>query len=285
MSKAPLIALLTDFGTFDPYAGILKAVISQIAPGIPIVDLTHEVPPGDVLRAAIYLWQSRRFFPVETVFVCVVDPGVGTTRRGLLLRSNSQTFIGPDNGIFSYVMNTEDQVWELTQQEYMLPNVSATFHGRDVFAPVAAYSALGVEANAFGPRIPQPNSLPNPILVAKADGRLSGEVLYSDRFGNILTSLGRFVEISTGQFSIEPWVNIQPGPANFPIYSPDLTYLWLPSGETLRWVHTFANLEGVECGCLVGSSGLLEIVANGNRVDQILKLLPHDPIILGTFGK
>jgi S-adenosyl-L-methionine hydrolase (adenosine-forming) len=284
MNRAPLIALLTDFGSADPYAGILKAVISQIAPGTPILDLTHEVPPGDILRAAIYLWQSRRFFPIETVFVCVVDPGVGTTRRGILLRSNSQTFIGPDNGIFSFVMNSDDQVWELTQQEYMLSNLSTTFHGRDVFAPVAAHVALGVEVNAFGPRISQPNKLPTPILEATTDGRLSGEILYSDRFGNMLTSLGKFVEIPTGEYSLEPWVRVQSGPAIHHNYSPDLNFLWLPSGEKLRWVHTFANLECDECGFLVGSSGLLEIAANRSRADQILKLSPHDPIILGTTG-
>jgi len=285
MSKTSLIVLLTDFGSVDPYAGILKGVISQIAPGIPVMDLTHEIPPGDVLRAAIFLWQSRRFFPVETVFLCVVDPGVGTNRRGILLRSNLQTFIGPDNGIFSYVISPEDQVWELTEQEYMLPNLSSTFHGRDVFAPVAAYAALGVEADAFGLRINQPLNIPPPTLVETGDGRLEGEVLYSDRFGNVLTSLGRFVEISTGRYSIEPWVYIQSKQGLSLIYLADRDFLWLPSGEKLRWVGTFANLERGECGFLVGSSGLLEIVANGTRADQVLTLLPHDPIILGTSGK
>jgi len=285
MSKIPSIVLLTDFGSVDPYAGILKGVISQIAPAVPIMDLTHEVPPGNVLRAAIYLWQSRQFFPVKTVFLCVVDPGVGTNRRGILLQSKSQTFIGPDNGIFSFVMNPEDQVWELTQQEYMLPNLSATFHGRDMFAPVAAYAALGVESNAFGLRINQPLNIPPPTLVETGDGRLEGEVLYSDRFGNVLTSLGKFVEISGGQYSVEPWVHFQSEAADSIFYSADRSILWLPSGEKLRWVYTYDNLERGECGFLIGSSGLLEIVANGTSADQILNLLPHDPIILGTSGK
>jgi len=282
MSKAPLIALLTDFGSDDPFVGILKAVIVQIAPGIPIIDITHAIPPGDVQRAAVYLWQSRGYFPVNTVFLCVVDPGVGTARRGILLRSNSQTFIGPDNGIFAYIMTSQDQVWELTQHEFMLPNISNTFHGRDIFAPVAAYAALGVDTNSFGNRFQQPIDLPPPTLVATKDGRLEGEVLFSDRFGNVLTSLGRFVESSNGRYSVEPWVPIESKLIDLLLYTPDRTFLWLPTCVKLRWVLTFADLAKGECGFFVGSSGLLEIAANGTRADQILKLLPHDPIILGS---
>lgn len=285
MIKTPLIALLTDFGLLDPYTGILKGVISQIAPGIPIIDLSHEVPPGDVLRAAVYLWQSRQYFPPETVFMCVVDPGVGTRRKGILIRSNSQTFIGPDNGTFSFILNSDYQAWELTNKDYMLPNPSTTFHGRDVFAPAAAYAALGVKADAFGQRINHLERLKTPTLIATDDGRLKGEVLFSDRFGNLLTSLGRLIKASNEQYRLEPWAQDQSNSANFHFFSPDQHCLWLPSGGKLRWVYTFADLEENECGFLVGSSGLLEIVANGMRADQILKLLPHDRIILGISSK
>jgi hypothetical protein len=285
MRETPLIALLSDFGALDPYVGIMKGVISRIAPGIPIIDLTHEVPPGDVLRAAVYLWQSRQYFPRETVFLCVVDPGVGTRRRGVLLRSYSQIFIGPDNGIFSFIQNKDDHAWELTQQDYMLPNQSATFHGRDVFAPVAAYAALGVEADAFGPRINHPERLKTPILVITEDSKLEGEILFSDRFGNLLTSLGRLVKVSNRRYSLDPWVPVHSSSADIQIFSPDFHCLWLSSGEKLRWVYTFADLQPDECGFLVGSSGLVEIVANGRGADEILRPLAHATISLGISGK
>jgi S-adenosylmethionine hydrolase len=280
MSKAPLIALLTDFGLVDPYAGILKAVINHIAPGLPIVDLTHEIPPGQILRAAIYLWQSRPFFPEETIFVCVVDPGVGSTRRGMLLQSYNQIFIGPDNGIFTFVMTPEAQVWELTNKDYMLPDQSETFHGRDVFAPIAAYTALGVEAKVIGVEMSQPVCLTAPYLMVTEEGHIAGETIYADRFGNVVTSLGRFVPQALDRFRIEPWIYQSSFKSNFSNLSLQDSYLELSSGKRLRWVRTFSDLATGECGYLIGSSGLIEIVAKGASAELLLKISEHEPVIL-----
>lgn len=285
MSKAPLVALLTDFGMIDPYASILKAVIYQIAPGIPIVDLTHEIPPGEILRAAIYLWQARPFFPNGTIFVCVVDPGVGSTRRGMLLQSYNQTFIGPDNGIFTFVMTPEAQAWEITNKDFMLPDRSATFHGRDIFAPIAAYTALGVEAKVIGVEFSPPVCLTAPNLMFTAEGYIAGETLYADRFGNMLTSLGRFVPQALDRYRIESWVPHRSFQSNFQNLSLHDSSLELSSGKRLHWVKTFSDLEIGECGFLIGSSALIEIVANGASAEQMLRISEHEPVILNISSR
>jgi hypothetical protein len=284
MSKVPLIALLTDFGLVDPYTGILKAVISQISPGIQIVDLTHEIPPGDILRAAVYLWQSRSYFPDETIFVCIVDPGVGSSRRGIIIQSHNQTFIGPDNGLFTFVMTQDAQAWEITNFDYMLDEPSATFHGRDVFAPVAAYAALGVKANVIGSEITKLMSLDNPKLEVSEEGSLLGEILFADRFGNIFTSIGRLIQHKINQFTLEPWIQIHLSQVETPyIFSSDF-FLYLSSGTKLRWVRTFSDLEQGECGFLVGSSGLIEIVAKGASADRLIGPNAGEQVILRKSG-
>lgn len=284
MSKAPLIALLTDFGMVDPYAGVLKAVISKISPGIPIVDLTHEIPPGEIMRAAVYLWQSRAYFPEGTIFVCVVDPGVGSARRGIILVSSGQTFIGPDNGIFTFVMTPSDKAWEISNQEYLLPQQSVTFQGRDVFAPVAGHAALGVEPKAIGRELSQLVHLHFPKLELTPDGSMAGETLFADRFGNVVTSLGKFVQYGPHRYRFEPWIPFHSSQADLTLFSSDDFILQLASGEKLPWVNTFSDLDKGKCGFLVGSSGLIEIVSYAARAEQLLGLALHEPLILKRSG-
>jgi S-adenosylmethionine hydrolase len=267
MAVAPCIALLTDFGTTDPFVGIMKGVLAAIAPGVPLIDLTHGIPASDVQRAAITLWQAHTYFPTGTIFLSVVDPGVGTARRALCVSSSGYTFFGPDNGLFSFCLAPGFAAWELVNPAYALPEASATFHGRDRFAPAAAHAARGVPLAAFGPAVEELVRLPSPVLSRSASGHLLGEVLHADHFGNLLTSLGCF-RFDGEQSVLDPWL---PGVAGA-VYSPSQTWLQLPGGHRLAWVRTFADIPPADCAVLVGSSGLLEIVANRRPAAQLLNL-------------
>ena len=183
MPSSPLIALITDFGENDPFVGIMKGVISKISPGIELIDITHNIPPGDIQRAAIMLWQSKPYFPPGSIFLTVVDPGVGTSRRGLIAFSDDHIYVGPDNGLFTFVLDTSSEQWELENREYQLPHPGTTFHGRDIFAPAAAYTAKGIFGSEFGPVITDIMRLPKPHF-RLSPHQIQGEILYKDRFGN-----------------------------------------------------------------------------------------------------
>lgn len=183
------IALLTDFGLQDPYAGILKGVISRINSQARIVDLAHEIPPFEIERGAFALEQSYRYFPEGTVFVAVVDPGVGGPRKPILIQTEGYFFVGPDNGIFSFILESKGakQIFHLQNSLYFLDSVSKTFQGRDLFAPVAAHLSRGISPLEFGPTLPRAKILKN-LFPQEKRGRLLGRVLSIDRFGNLLTN-------------------------------------------------------------------------------------------------
>ena len=185
-----LITLTTDFGLADAYVGIMKGVILGIAPGVTLVDLTHEIGPQDVRHAAYAVSQAAPYFPPGTVHLVVVDPGVGSKRRALVVDSGGARYVAPDNGVLSYpLMQTGAQAYELTESQYWLPDVSRTFHGRDVFAPVAAHLARGTPPEKMGHRIFDAVRLPLDAPVRHPDGHISGQVVYADRFGNLITDI------------------------------------------------------------------------------------------------
>lgn len=192
MTAAPLIALLTDFGVADGYPGVMKGVILGIAPGMSLVDLTHEIPPQDVRAAAWVLQTAWRYFPEGSVFVCVVDPGVGSARHPVALRAGGRIFVGPDNGLFSYVLaeTADAHAVILENAQYFPAERSTTFHGRDVFAPAAARLATGVAFEELGREISVGSlvrlTLPTPEWQS---GTLLAHVTHIDRFGNILTDV------------------------------------------------------------------------------------------------
>src|SRR6266540_152242 len=168
----PIITLTTDFGARDPFVGVMKGVILGICPQATLVDLSHEVAPQDVLEGALLLESSARFFPPGTIHLAVVDPGVGSHRRGLVIGAAGQCFVGPDNGLFTAAL--AEREWlavSLENPAYRLAEVSQTFHGRDIFAAAAGHLAAGVALGRF------------------EDGAWVGEVIRADRFGNLLTSL------------------------------------------------------------------------------------------------
>jgi S-adenosyl-L-methionine hydrolase (adenosine-forming) len=189
-STPPIIALLTDFGTQDGFVGILKGVILGINPSVSIVDLSHEVQPQDILAGALILRSALPFFPPGTIHVAVVDPGVGSTRRAIIVETATALLVGPDNGLLSVAAPPESvqRVIHLTNSRYFLPRVSQTFHGRDIFAPVAAHLSRGVPAEDFGPPVAHMERLALPV-VEHASHKVTGSVIALDRFGNIVTNI------------------------------------------------------------------------------------------------
>jgi len=266
------IAILTDFGARDPYVGIMKGVILKRVEA-PLVDLTHEIPPGDIRRAAFALWQSYRFFPQGTIFLAVVDPGVGSSRLPVLVESEGYRFIAPDNGLLTYVLKAESRAWALANPAFQLHLPSATFHGRDIFAPAAAYAALGVPGRAFGPMVPTLQRFPPPRWAREGD-LLHGEVLHADHFGNLITSLGAF-RYDGEQWLLLPWLYETHEPQYF---TPGAVRL--PDGRVLPLVRTFAEVPTGEVAALVGSSGMVELVANRHSAAEMLHLAPGDPVTL-----
>lgn len=188
----PVITLTTDFGYRDPFVGVMKGVILKINPRVSIVDLTHGIAPQDVKEAAFSVGVSYKSFPDDTIHVVVVDPGVGSRRRPLVVGADSQYFVGPDNGVFSYVYKfsrEEPQVIHITADRYFLSSESPTFQGRDLFAPVAAWLSCGVGMSEFGKPITDCRKFEVPSPALTAGNAMTGEVIHIDRFGNAVTNI------------------------------------------------------------------------------------------------
>jgi S-adenosylmethionine hydrolase len=238
-----LVTLTSDFGSADGYVGCMKGVILNIAPHAKIVDITHDLPPYDIRAAAWVLRTSHFYFPTDTLHLVVVDPGVGTSRRAILLLSELGIFIGPDNGVFSPVLSHGKKLaaYELTNKKLQLPETSSTFHGRDIFAPAAGHIVRGRNWADFGQEldITSLEKLPEPSLTSSAT-ELKGEIVHIDRFGNLITN------IPAGCLNAARAISVA-GHSVGPLQS---TYASAASGEPVA---------------LIGSHGFLEVgVRNGN---------------------
>jgi S-adenosylmethionine hydrolase len=272
-----ILTLLTDFGTEDEYVGVMKGIILSIAPDVRLVDLSHQVPPQDIRRAAFLLMNAVPYFPPDTVHLAVVDPGVGTERRPVAVRTPAGTFVGPDNGLFSWVLERVPE-WtavEIREPAYQLPLASSTFQGRDIFAPVAAHLAAGVPLEKLGPRVEDPVWLPPPRLEI-SDFAAEGEVLYADRFGNLVTSIGYLVR-SEDTLALKSAFGSQ---AVLPVF---------PAGDAgvvvgnvqLRGIRrTYGEAAVGELLALVGSSGFLEIAVRQGSAAAALGAVPGTPVTL-----
>ncbi len=187
-----LISIITDFGERDGWVGTMKGVILGINPGAKLVDISHQITPGDVREACLVLQASFPFFPKGTVHLCVVDPGVGSARRAIAVETSHYKFVGPDNGLFTPIYQRGDfQAVEITNRElFYSPHPSFTFHGRDIFAPVAAHLSQGLALKEVGPRIGDlvRIELPSPGVGPR---EITGEVIYIDRFGNLITNIAK----------------------------------------------------------------------------------------------
>jgi len=238
----PVIALLTDFGTVDHYAGTMKGVMLGICPDATLVDISHDIPPHDVMAGALELAAAYRYFPAGTIFVAVVDPGVGSTRRGVAADTGDYRFVAPDNGVLTLVLRDSPpkKVVELTERRYARPTVSRTFEGRDRFAPAAAWLAKGTQLPALGRPAADLQKLDVPQPDATAD-ILRGVVLRVDRFGNLVTNIDRK---SVERLALGGAVSIDAG-----------------GHRVARLVATYAELPGDGVGALFGSTDHLELAA------------------------
>ncbi len=262
--QAP-IALMSDFGNQDHYVGVMKGVIASIAPRAPLIDLTHEVPPQSISAGALLLREAWRYFPRRTVFLAVVDPGVGTTRRAVAVETVAGArFVGPDNGLLWLAVEQAGfkRAVELSSPRYRLDKVSNTFHGRDVFAPAAAHIWRGVPLEDFGQPVSQ---LVRTELraVERSHSRLRGEVLYVDRFGNLITNISRaeFDQFASHFSGKELWTTIENKIARVPIRR---TYAEAGEGEV---VALFGSLEMLEVAVRNGSAAERLGVGVGTTVE------------------
>jgi hypothetical protein len=248
----PLITLLTDFATADGYVAEMKGVLYSSAPGVTVVDLSHDIPPQDIEAARLAVARYWRRFPPGTIHVVVVDPGVGSARAGLAVESGGQFLVGPDNGVLSPAL------WAPDALAVALPvpaTASSTFHGRDVFAPAAASLAIGVPLQSLGDPMAEPVRRRTPEPRRRGDGAIVGEVLTIDRFGNALTNL---VTRSGGSVSA--------------------------GGYTLEITNTYADATIGAPMAVVGSSGFVELaVRNGHAASQ-LRLQRGDEVVLYKAG-
>lgn len=255
----PVIALLSDFGSRDHYVGTMKGVLLGICPDITLVDITHEIAPHDVLDGALELAAAYRYFPAGTIFLAVVDPGVGSVRRGIAADLGDYKFVSPDNGLLTAVVRETPpkKVVELTERRYARPTVSRTFEGRDRFAPAAAWLAKGIQLPALGRNVPgiQQLDIPQPVV---DEGEIRGAVLRIDRFGNLVTNLDRK---TVERFSRDAGVQIVAGGA--------------PVG---RLVATYADIQPGEVCALFGSTDHLELAANAGSAADALGLTRGAPV-------
>jgi S-adenosylmethionine hydrolase len=191
MQQNPIITLTTDFGYRDPFVGIMKGVILNINPLANIIDITNGISPQNIMEAAFTIETSFASFPSKTIHVVVVDPGVGSIRRPILVIKDNHYFVGPDNGVFSQIYKLSETltVIHITAEHYFMPQRSSTFHGRDIFAPVAAWLSKGINVTNFGDPITDYVTLPVPVPVMPAKNIIEGEVIYIDRFGNLITNI------------------------------------------------------------------------------------------------
>lgn len=252
-----ILTLTTDFGVDDAYVAIMKGVILNIAPQTRIVDYTHGIKPGNVVQGAYLLRSGYRYFPRGTVHVAVVDPGVGSSRRAIAIQTPDATFIGPDNGIFSLVVEDAQRAWprdthmiELTEARWWLPNVSATFHGRDIFTPVGAHLVNGAAFAALGRPIADLTPANRTTPQALGNGALMGRIVHIDRFGNCITNITteHLHEYVLGERLVIEIIDQQ-------LRGLFRTYSDGPTGTPM---------------CLIGSSGHLELaVRNGNAAQYL----------------
>jgi S-adenosylmethionine hydrolase len=247
----PIIALLTDFGTRDHYAGAMKGVALGICPDLTLVDISHDVPPHDLVAGALELASCVRYFPLGTIFLAVVDPGVGSARRGIAVDSGDYKFVAPDNGVLTLALEEVPprKAVELTERRYARATVSRTFEGRDRFAPAAAWLAKGIDLAALGRPAGSLHHLDVPRPVVTRDA-LAGEVLQVDRFGNLVTNIDRKLFDTAAQGGA---LEIRVGPH-----------------PVARVVSTYSEVGPGEICALFGGSDRLEFAANGSSASAQL---------------
>ncbi len=257
-APSPVIALLTDFGLEDPYVGMMKGVILSINPNARIVDLSHLIQPHQIFQAGYLLWSAYSFFPRGSVFLAVVDPGVGSRRKIIAVKSKNHVFLAPDNGLLNLVLSDQKnaeavQVDPVKTKDFILREVSSTFHGRDIFAPLAAHISLGKRIQSFGVRV-RLDHIPSPFVSAKS-GTSKPLVIHVDHFGNLVSNISGTLakEIQT-----------------------------LAVGKALvnRWTQNYDDAPDKTPCMIVGSGGLIEIVVKKDHAAKLLGAAVGMPVTI-----
>ncbi len=276
----PPIVLLTDFGLADAYVGMMRGVIAGISPGVPVIDLTHGIGPQDVRHGAVELAVSHRYFPRHSIFVAVVDPGVGTDRAAVLLDTPDGRYLAPDNGLLTLVCREYApsfgageasrpaalprlcRAWRLTNPAYWQHPLSDTFHGRDVFAPVAAYLSRGVPPDSLGE--PADAIVALPLTGPRPEGNtVRGQVIFADAFGNLITDITEDALRGLGVSSEDPSVTVR------------------IAGRAIAGLsRTFHHPPGDGLRALVGSRGRLEIVVVNGNAAHFLRVKSGEPVLV-----
>lgn len=263
-SDSPLITLLTDFGTADYFVAAVKGVVLAISPRASLVDITHDIPPQDIEAGAFTLLAAHSSFPAGTIHVAVVDPTVGSSRRAILIETCEQFFVGPDNGIFSYICDKREaaRVFHLNKSEYFRHPVSATFNGRDIFAPVAAALSTGIKPEKLGTKVTDYVRLSPLKPEISRDGKLTGRIIHIDRFGNCVTNItphelsnemiGAGAKLAVKGTSVKEFRNFF-------------------AEETKKRDRVFG---------IWGSAGFLEIAATNDSAAKLLNARRGDPVIV-----
>ncbi|HST52300.1 MAG TPA: SAM-dependent chlorinase/fluorinase [Pyrinomonadaceae bacterium] len=252
-----IVTLLTDFGVADYFVGAMKGALLSVNPQATIVDITHEIPPHDIEAGAFTLLAAFDAFPPGTIHVAVVDPGVGSSRRAVVVESAGHAFVGPDNGVFGYVFEhlSRTRVFHVTNKKFFRADVSATFHGRDIFAPVAGALSLGVRAEELGREIGDFARLPFAAPEVSEDGTLVGAIIHVDRFGNCVTNVSRR---DLGADAITRGARVAVG------------------GHEIRSFRSFFGEEGEASGepfAIWGSAGLLELAVFRDSAARVLDVV------------
>jgi S-adenosylmethionine hydrolase len=253
-----VITLLTDFGLADPYVGVMKGVIFGLAPEVKIVDICHGIPPQDVNAAGFVLQRSYRYFSQESVHCVVVDPGVGSQRAILIAKTGKTCFVAPDNGVLTRILDEDIdyRLYHATKTEFFLKPTSGTFHGRDVFAPVAAYLALGIKPETIGE--PAETFVRGDVLSpAAGQGRITGHIVYFDRFGNAVTNIHRSMI------------------ANIPSFRILIDKIVIPNLS-----HHYSAVKQGELAALIGSFDTLEIARREGNAKVYLNLKSGQEVII-----
>lgn len=249
MTGPKIITLLTDFGESE-YVGAMKGVILKISPRTQIVDLTHQISPQNIVQAAYILQSSYSFFPAETIHLVVVDPGVGTARKIILLKTQKYYFLGPDNGVFSLLSEKVKKIIWVRNKKYFAQNISSTFHGRDIFAPVAAHLSAGEPVEKFGPELQKYQKLP--LLPPPGKKQIKVSILHFDRFGNVSLNIPhsfyqKYLQGKKFKLQIGPW-------------------------EFDKVYQTYSQVEKGTPLLLFGSSNFLEIAVREGNAQKFFNL-------------
>jgi S-adenosylmethionine hydrolase len=253
-----IVAVLTDFGTRDHYVGTMKAVVLSVCPEARLVDITHDIPPQDIFTGALELAAAAPYFPAGTVFLAVVDPGVGTTRRAIAAEAGGYRFVGPDNGVLSLAFRRAGagRVVELQEKKFARPVISATFEGRDRFAPAAGWMARGIDLQSMGRTVHDPVLLDLPVAKLTLD-QIDGEILLVDRFGNLTSNID-----AESVYGLGERVDVA------------------SAGHVARLVSTYGDVRQGELCALIGSSGYLEIAVNGGNAAAHLSAGRGTPVVV-----